>query len=253
MDQSLFYRVNYRAGRPLTCYGVKDARAARISRTKTILTRSVRMAVSVALCCLLASLMSCSSSNKAQGSGKDQGAEAPPKVAPIAKSGPQTEQNEKLTTLGLNPSRPYAAKAIQIHYRADENLNRYEEKAHSLMLVVYQVTDVKWFNGYIKDAAGLATLLSAEKPDQSVLAVDRFFIEPGETNQIELDRYENVKWVGIVAGYYDLAPGQVTRSYEMPVLFETKGTFFKTNQAKMGLLGMNLYFGPSSIQEVPSP
>ncbi len=121
------------------------------------------------------------------------------------------------------------------------------------MLVVYQMTDIKWFNNNIKDAAGLTTLLSAEKPDPERMAVDRFFIEPGEVNQIELDRYENVKWVGIVAGYYDLTPGQVTRSYELPVLFETKGTFFKTNQAKMGLLGMNLYFGPSSIQEVPSP
>lgn len=75
----------------------------------------------------------------------------------------------------------------------------------------------------------------------------------GSTNRLDIDRYENVKWVGIVAGYYDLTPGQVTRTYEMPVLIETKGMIFKTNEAKMGLLGMNLYFGPTSIQEVPGP
>ncbi|MBP1748451.1 MAG: type secretion system lipoprotein TssJ [Deltaproteobacteria bacterium] len=230
-----------------------DTKSARIRRERFGFRKSAFVALSMVLFAFILSSLSCSSSNKAQGGGQDKGSQAASQPAPIAKSGPQPEQNEKLTNLGLNPSRPYAAKAIQIQYRADENLNRYEDKPHTLTLVVYQVTDIKWFNNNIKDAAGLATLLSAEKPDQSVLAADRFFIEPGEVNQIELDRYENAKWVGIVAGYYDLTPGQVTRSYEMPVLFETKGTFFKTNQAKMGLLGMNLYFGPGSIQEVPNP
>ncbi len=248
---SVFYRVNYGVGTPLTGYCVKDTKAVSVRRPNPILTGSICVFISLAFCL---SFMSCSSSNKAQGGGQDQGAaQQAPQPAPIAKSGPQTEQNEKLQNLNLNPSRPYAAKAIQIRYRADENLNRYEDKPHSLTLVVYQLSDVKWFNNNIKDATGLTTLLGAEKPDQSVLAVDRFFIEPGEVNEIDLDRYENVKWVGIVAGYYDLTPGQVTRAYEMPVLIETKGTIFKTNQAKMGLLGMNLYFGPGSIQEVPNP
>ena len=245
--------MNYGVGAPLTGYGVNDTGAARISRTKTILMRSVCITLSLVLFWFLLSLIACSSSNKAQGGGQDKGAQPAPQAAPIAKSGPQPEQNEKLTSLGLNPARPYAPKAIQIQYRADENLNRYEDEPHTLTLIVYQMTDIKWFNNNIKDAAGLMTLLSTEKPDPSVMAADRFFIEPGEVNQIELDRFENVKWVGIVTGYYDLTPGQVTRSYELPILFETKGTFFKTNQAKMGLLGMNLYFGPSSIQEVPNP
>lgn len=232
---------------------ISGADGTRARRETLIFRRLAFMALSVTLIVFAVSSLSCSSSDKAQGAKQDQGAQKTPQPAPIAKSGPKPEQNEKLASLGITPSRPYAEKAIQIHYRADDNLNRYEDKPHTLMLVVYQVTDIKWFNNNIKDAAGLAILLAAEKPDQSVLAADRFFIEPGDVNQIELDRYENVKWVGLVAGYYDLTPGQVTRSYEMPVTVETKGTFFKTNQARMGLLGMNLYFGPSSIQEVPSP
>jgi predicted component of type VI protein secretion system len=232
---------------------ISGTTGARNGHEKPVFRRSAFIALSVALFAFIISCVSCSSGSKAQGGGQDQGSQPAPQPAPIAKSGPKPEQNQKLADLGINPSRPYASKAIQIQYRADENLNRYEDKPHTLMLVVYQVTDVKWFNNNIKDAAGLTTLLAADKPDQSVLAVDRFFIEPGDVNQVELDRYENAKWVGIVAGYYDLTPGQVTRSYELPVLIETKGTFFKTNKARMGLLGMNLYFGPSSIQEVPSP
>lgn len=192
----------------------------------------------------------CSSSKKTQGVAEQ--AQSP---APVVNqlSGPQPGQNEKLASLGLTPSRPYAAKAIQIEYRADDNLNIYEEKPHTLMLVVYQMGDVNPFNANIKDAVGLATLLKAEKFDQSVMAVDKFFIEPGAHNRIELDRYENVKWVGIVAGYYDLIPGQVTRAWELPVNIDTKGMIFKTNEARMVGLGMNLYFGPGSIQEVPNP
>lgn len=252
-----FYQENYRVslwGRPrMNTHYLSGTRNARIGQEKPVFGRSAFIALSVVLFAFIVSSVSCSSGSKAQGGGQDQGSQPVPQPAPIAKSGPKPEQNQKLSDLGINPARPYAAKAIQIQYRADENLNRYEDKPHTLTLVVYQVTDIKWFNSNIKDAAGLTALLAAEKPDQSVLAVDRFFIEPGEVNQVELDRYENARWVGIVAGYYDLTPGQVTRSYELPVLIESKGTFFKTNQARMGLLGMNLYFGPSSIQEVPSP
>ncbi|MEN6617137.1 MAG: type VI secretion lipoprotein TssJ [Syntrophorhabdus sp.] len=208
--------------------------------------------LSIILFAVMLSFMSCSSSKKAQSGSTDQQPQPP---APIVQqhSGPQPRQNEKLASLGLTPSRPYAEKAIHIQYRADNNLNVYEEKPHTLMLVIYQVGDVNPFNNNIKDATGLGTLLKAEKFDQSVLAVDKFFIEPGASDQIELDRYENVKWVGIVAGYYDLTPGQVTRAYELPVEINTKGMIFKTNEAKMQGLGMNLYFGPSSIQEVPNP
>ncbi len=252
-----FYQVVYRVGLwgrlRMNAHDTSGANHVRGRLQKAVFLRPAFLALSIILAAFIASSLSCSSSNKAQSGSQDAGSQPAPQPAPIAKSGPQPEQNEKLANLGINPSRPYAAKAIQIQYRADENLNRYEDKPHTLMLVVYQVTDMKWFNSNIKDAAGLATLLAAEKPDQSVLSVDRFFIEPGEVNQVELDRYENAKWVSIVAGYYDLTPGQVTRSWELPVLIETKGTFFKTNQARMGLLGMNLYFGPSSIQEVPSP
>ncbi len=202
------------------------------------------------LCILVLSALSCSSGSKAQGGGQAGGAQ--PQATP-QQSGPLPQQSEKLKSLALDPSRPYASKAIQIQYRADEKLNTYQDKPHTLAFVVYQVTDINPFNNLVKDAAGLATLLKGEKFDPSVMSVDRFFIEPGDTNRLDIDRYENVKWVGIVAGYYDLTPGQVTRIYEMPVLIETKGMIFKTNEAKMGLLGMNLYFGPSSIQEVPSP
>ncbi|MHB8111252.1 MAG: type VI secretion lipoprotein TssJ [Syntrophorhabdaceae bacterium] len=216
-----------------------------------IFVRAHSFIILIVLVAFIFSLVACSSSKKAQGAA-DQQAQPP---APVVQqhSGPQPRQNEKLASLGLTPSRPYAAKAIQIQYRADDNLNIYEEKPHTLMLVIYQLGDVNPFNANIKDTPGLTTLLKGEKFDQSVMAVDKFFIEPGTSSQIELDRYENVKWVGIVAGYYDLTPGQVTRAYELPVQIATKGTFFKTNEAKMGILGMDLYFGPSSIQEVPNP
>lgn len=203
-----------------------------------------------ALCLLVLSALSCSSGSKAQGSGQQGGPQA---QAPVQKSGPQPQQSEKLKTLGLDPSRPYAAKAIQIEYRSDPNLNLYQDKPHTLAFLVYQLSDINPFTNLTKDAAGLTTLLKGEKFDPSVMAVDRFFIEPGDTNRLDIDRYENVKWVGIVAGYYGLTPGQVTRSYELPVLIETKGMIFKTNEARMGLLGMNLFFGPTSIQEVPGP
>jgi type VI secretion system VasD/TssJ family lipoprotein len=233
-------------------YSVSDTSGVLIRHTGFFMRTSWLVTFFVIVCAFGLSCLSCSSSKKTQGT-PDQSQAGPPQPVIMQHSGPQPQQNEKLGSLGLSPSRPYASKAIQIQYRADENLNIYEEKPHTLMLVVYQVSDINPFNNNIKDAPGLTTLLKGEKFDQTVMAVDKFFIEPGDTSHIDIDRYENVKWVGIVAGYYDLTPGQVTRAYELPVQIATKGTFFKTNEAKMGILGMDLYFGPSSIQEVPNP
>lgn len=216
-------------------------------RLRTFISYPVILSISLGI--LVASIVSCSSGKKAQGDGQAQGGQA--QAAP-QKSGPQPKQDEKLANLGITPTRPYAEKAISIRYRADENLNTFEDKPHTLLLVVYQLGDVNPFNGLTKDATGLVKLLQGEKFDASVMSVNRFFVEPGETNRLDIDRYENVKWVGIVAGYYDLTPGQVTRVYELPVLIESKGMFFKTNEARMGMFITNLYFGPSSLQEVPN-
>jgi type VI secretion system VasD/TssJ family lipoprotein len=201
---------------------------------------------------LLFLLSACSSGSKAQGGGgQPQGAGG---QAPATPSGPAlTAQDQQLASLNLPLTRSYALGAIQVNYRADPGLNLYEDKSHTLVFVVYQLNGVNGFTNLGKDADGISKLLKAERFDATVMGVSKFFIEPGETKRLDIDRMENVKWVGVVAGYYNLAPGQVTRIFEIPVDIETTGVYgFRKKEAKMGQLIINLFLGTDSLQEVPS-
>jgi type VI secretion system VasD/TssJ family lipoprotein len=197
---------------------------------------------------LLVLLSACSSGSKAQGGGgQAQGGAAPGAATP---SGPAlTAQDQQLANLNLQVTRSYALGAIQINYRADSGLNLYEDKPHTLVFVVYQLNGVNGFNNLAKDADGLYKLLKAERFDATVMGVSKYFIEPGETKSLDVDRMENVKWVGLVAGYYNMAPGQVTRIFEVPVDIITTG---KKKEARMGQLIINLFLGTDSLQEVTS-
>jgi len=165
-----------------------------------------------------------------------------------------TDQEEQIASLGLNVTRSYEPKGIVIGYKADKTLNFYDGISHSLMLAVYQLDNINAFNQLTKDLDGVNKLLGLSKFDKSVLGYDRYFVEPGETNQIEIDRLEGAKWLGIVAGYYELIPAQAIRTYEIPINIQKKGMYgFRKTEAKIAELRVNLFLGSNSIQEVKNP
>jgi type VI secretion system VasD/TssJ family lipoprotein len=188
----------------------------------------------------------CSSSKEAQ---KQE-------AKPTGAGGPvvMSNQDEQVANLGLTVPRNYEPKGIIINYKADKELNFYDGTSHALMIAVYQLDNINVFNQLAKDLSGTQKLLGLDKSDKSVLGCDRYFIEPGEIKKIEIDRLENAKWLGIVAGYYDLVPAQAIRTYEIPIVIEKKGVYgFRKTGANMAELTVNLYLGSNSMQEVQNP
>jgi type VI secretion system VasD/TssJ family lipoprotein len=148
------------------------------------------------------------------------------------------------------PSWGFGSKALQITYTADKLLNSYENKPHTLLLVVYQLDNVNAFNKFTAYKEGLEKLLEAQNFDPSVMGIKKVFVEPKTKKNIVLNRAENAKWVGIVAGYYDLAPGKVNKSFEIPFKVVTRGFIRNKKTAQIQPLHLNLLFGPHSIQEI---
>ncbi|MCK5099814.1 MAG: type VI secretion lipoprotein TssJ, partial [Desulfobacteraceae bacterium] len=75
----------------------------------------------------------------------------------------------------------------------------------------------------------------------SVQAIKKIFVDPGEKNILILDRAEKAKFVGIVAGYFDLVPGRATCFFEIPHKIEKKGIiFFKKEVAVITDIEINL-------------
>lgn len=188
----------------------------------------------------------CSSSQPAQKQDAKQTGSGGPVV--------MSNQDEQVANLKLTVPRNYEPKGIVINCKADKELNFYDGTSHALMLAVYQLDNINVFNQLAKDLSGTQKLLGLDKSDKSVLGCDRYFVEPGEIKKIEIDRLENAKWLGIVAGYYDLVPVQAIRTYEIPITIETKGVYgFRKTNASMSELTINLYMGSNSMQEVQNP
>lgn len=148
------------------------------------------------------------------------------------------------------PTWSYQPDAIRFIYQADPQLNLYEGKRHTLLLAVYQLSDTGAFTSLAKDSDGLAKLLQVERFDPSVVAMERYILQPGELRTIEIYRAENAKWVGLAAGYYGMSPEHSTRLFEIPVLITHSGFLKRNSQATVENLQIQLYFGPTEINQV---
>jgi len=104
------------------------------------------------------------------------------------------------------PQLDYAKGAITVDYQAEKDLNLYNNKSHTIVIVVYQLTDVNGFNNLAASQDGLRKLLSAESFDQTVTTVTKQYLEPGSAGSWKLDRAAETKHVGIAAGFYELLP-----------------------------------------------
>jgi type VI secretion system VasD/TssJ family lipoprotein len=120
-------------------------------------------------------------------------------------------------SLGMQPEWKYEKDAISLYYRSDSYLNIYQGNPHTLMLCVYQLRDPNAFNQLLGEEEELSKLLECSRFDPSVTSAKRLTIYPGKEKTESLDRAENTKYVGIVAGYYSLKKERAVRLYEVPL------------------------------------
>jgi type VI secretion system VasD/TssJ family lipoprotein len=148
------------------------------------------------------------------------------------------------------PQWTYGSNAIRLQLRADQRLNLYDDQAHTLAVCLYQFTDPNNFNDLSKDQAGLLKLLKCEKSGADVAGVQRVIMQPGESRDLHLDRAEGAKFVGVVAGYYDLKAEKAALLLEIPIVVFKKGFIFTTKYQVPGQLDVQLNLGPTTISEV---
>jgi type VI secretion system VasD/TssJ family lipoprotein len=132
---------------------------------------------------------------------------------------------------------------VTLHVVADPQLNLYNGLAHALHLCVSQLTDPNSFNQLSNDEKGLSKLMNCERGDQSVAFAQRIVVQPGEDRVFELQKAEGAKYVGIVAGYYQMQKRSAVRLYRLP---ETVGP---GQAAAQRPLRIELDLGPRELRE----
>ncbi|GAB6888306.1 type VI secretion system lipoprotein TssJ [Desulfothermus okinawensis JCM 13304] len=155
------------------------------------------------------------------------------------------------------PKWVYGSRAIEIHYKADNKLNFFNNNPHTLVLKVFQLKDISNFKDLIQNKDGILRLLQylgqtgfLGKAESDLLGYKEFIIEPGEEKIIYLDRAEGARWIGVVAGYYILSPDNCSRVFKIPLIYKKKGLLFKKTSVSIGKLFVNLMLGPTGIQQI---
>ena len=145
---------------------------------------------------------------------------------------------------------PFEERAIKVKYKADMNLNIHNEEDHTLFVCIYQLTESKAFKDLTTSKEGVIKLLDCQRFDASIASSTRLIVHPGEEEIKQYDRAEEAKWVGVVAGYYNLWPEHVYELIQVPTTTEKSGIIFKKEKVVIRPLNLKLYFGPEEIQRM---
>lgn len=144
--------------------------------------------------------------------------------------------------------------AIHLRYDASPDLNQYGGSSHTLMLLVFQLTDAADFASYAQTPDGILRLLQYHDLDRrktidlkNKADLQRFFITPGSSDVLHIDRVEDARWIGVVAGYFDIVPEQSTRVIRIPVEETEHGFLRKTIHSRPGRLFVDIRLGPRAM------
>jgi type VI secretion system VasD/TssJ family lipoprotein len=147
----------------------------------------------------------------------------------------------------------YEKDAIELHVKADKQLNYKDKKAHALVICVYQLMSPNAFNQLAGSRGGLYSLLECSVFDPAGVAVSKqIVVSPGKDMDIKLDRAEGAKYVALVAGYYTIEKEKITRLYKIPEITERSGFLWLNKTTRPDKLDISLILAPRQLQD-PQP
>ncbi|MGI4814935.1 MAG: type VI secretion system lipoprotein TssJ [Janthinobacterium lividum] len=147
----------------------------------------------------------------------------------------------------------YAANAITLQLDASADLNQHDGAPHTVSLAVVQTADASTFAQLTDSPEALAQLLSNDSTPDQALDVQRLFVAPSAQSQIKLARAAGARFVGVVAGFYQLDPKNSTRSYAIATVVHSTGWLAKHRTAEPAPLTIALHLGRAAILNLPVP
>jgi hypothetical protein len=85
-----------------------------------------------------------------------------------------------------------------------------------------------------------------------VLKFERYVVSPGKKTALKIDRVQDAKFVGFVAGYYQFNAIQAARLFKIPLNIQTSGIVTTTYKAEPSVLALRLFLGSDRIVNAES-
>jgi type VI secretion system VasD/TssJ family lipoprotein len=117
----------------------------------------------------------------------------------------------------------FEERAIKINIVAPSDLNARSGRPHALTLGVFQLSDPNTFGALTQENSGAIELLRKGRIDDTIVDFRRITVQPGETLTEVLGRAEKAKFIGIIAGYFDLSVSQDVHIYKVPCMASGRG------------------------------
>lgn len=118
----------------------------------------------------------------------------------------------------------YKGDVVVVQVTASNDLNKFNNQPHTVVLVVYQLSEPSVFSQMLETSEGTAKLLEAEAFDPTVLSRRRIVVQPGEAQDVVLDRMAGARYLAAVGGFYHSVAENSGRV--VPVTAEKGGMLF---------------------------
>jgi hypothetical protein len=141
----------------------------------------------------------------------------------------------------------YASDAVILEIIADPGLNQYDGQSHTLLLGIYETGDAQAFRNLAAEPSALAETMATGKMPQMFTQFSRYVVAPGQHSYLILDRAQNTRSIGLVAGYAQFGVTNAARQFDVPVVTQTSGFIFRTHTKLPGPLVVRLNLGAQGI------
>jgi type VI secretion system VasD/TssJ family lipoprotein len=114
----------------------------------------------------------------------------------------------------------YEVRAINMLVRAASDVNSVSGRPHSIAVGIFQMNDPNTFSSLAVDQTGpegAFELLQKGKIDESIVNFQLISMRPGEQKKISISRAQTAKYIGVIAGYFQLNPKTDVKIFEIPV------------------------------------
>ncbi len=118
----------------------------------------------------------------------------------------------------------FEKKAMTLRVQPSNDLNIFQDRAHNILLAIFQISDPNIFNEKSSTQAGISELLTMENINAGlgIVNLKKVVIRPGKISDFMMDRSKSAQYVGFVAGYAHLIPENVAKIFEIPAIQDNK-------------------------------
>ncbi|WP_028304053.1 type VI secretion system lipoprotein TssJ [Oceanospirillum maris] len=112
----------------------------------------------------------------------------------------------------------YEPKSIALRVTADGQLNAYMGQPHTLTLKIIQLSNPAIISELRQSPFGLSDLMAAKGKElsSSIIREDSLALGPGVTKTLVLDREQGVRYIALVAGYFEMESKKSVRIIPIP-------------------------------------